>query len=121
MRFDFLPFRRNLVMRINHFAELYFDQAKYLDKKICFTSVRAWVRSANNKAKRHVMNREINKRKREDRIARAAQVEAETPSLIFDPMDPLATVANATDENVDQPQAHRTRLDNDERNDVIQH
>ena len=67
------------------------------------------------------MTREINKRKRADRIARAAQIEADTTSLIFDPVDPLATVAGATDENADQPQAHRTKLDSDERNDVIQH
>ena len=83
---DTIPaFRRNLVLRINHFATLDLDDAVFSgNRKVEFSRVRSWVKSANNNAKKHALKWQAGKRKRQAAAESRRDDVAALPSLLVD-------------------------------------
>ena len=68
-------------MRINHFADLEYDEKWFDKRKVCHNEVRKWVKQANNNAKRHSLQAVLGKRKRTEARLQAAEDAIATPSL----------------------------------------
>ena len=103
---DTVPtFRKNLVMRINHFADLENEEQLFAKRKVCHNEVRKWVKQANNNAKKHALQAILGKRKRTEARLQAADDAIATPSLSLNPGDDMSG-------NSDEPAERRANRDN---------